>query len=84
VISLPATHRVKVHVICHQQHHHELCMTVKREVHPDLRCALEQSAGFSYGGGGCTLPTNLQELVERELVSNYQEARRRGYVLLAA
>jgi hypothetical protein len=55
-------------------------MRVHREVHPAMRCGQEQGDGITYGGGGggCAPPANLQELVERELVSNYQESRRRG------
>ena len=58
---------------------------VGREVHPDLRCPPQQNDGFSYGGGGgCSLPPNLSDIVERELRENYQESRRRGWVSVAA
>jgi hypothetical protein len=81
-----ATHRVRAKVFCQSGHEHELCVTVPREVHPDLRCAPDAGAGYvtSGGGGGCSLPGDLQALVERELREHYQESRRRGWVQVAA
>jgi len=78
-------HRVRVKVQCNDSHSpHELCVRVPREVHPDLRCPPDQGAGYSYGGGGgCTLPADLQARVERELRDHSQESRRRGWVLVA-
>lgn len=78
-------HRVRVKVQCSGAHDpHELCVRVPREVHPDLRCLPQQAAGYSHGGGGgCTLPVDLQARVERELRDHYQESRRRGWVLVA-
>jgi hypothetical protein len=79
------THRVRAKVRCQSGHQHELCVTVPREVHPDLRCAPDDSAGYvTSGGGGCRLPADLQTLVERELREHYQESRRRGWVEVAA
>jgi hypothetical protein len=79
-----ARHRVRVKVQCNRSSHtpHEVCVRVPREVHPDLRCAPEQGDGYSYGGGGCILPADLQARVERELRDHYQESRRRGWVLV--
>lgn len=78
-----ATHAVRAKVACGSGHSHDLCIPIKREVHPDLRCQPEEPRGFSYGGGGCSLPVDLQERAERELRDNYQESRRRGWVLIA-
>ena len=82
----PANHRVRVRFMCRGGHDHELCVQIRREVHPDLRCEAQQSDGYGYssGGTGCTLPAELPELVERELRDHFQESRRRGWVLIAA
>lgn len=77
-------HSVRAKVLCSDGHHHELCIPLRREVHPDLRCPPSEPAGFSHGGGsGCSLPPNLEELAERELRGNFQESRRRGWLLIA-
>lgn len=78
-------HSVRAKVVCSNGHQHDLCIPLQREVHPDLRCPPEEPQGFSYGGGGgCSLPGNLEEIAERELRGNCQESRRRGWLLLAA
>lgn len=74
--------RVKVSPLGHE---HEVCVPVDRGVHPDLRCGADEDAGYSTGtGGGCRLPVDLLARVERQLREDYQESRRRGYVLIAA
>ena len=78
------THRARTKIECGQGHLHDLCVQVSRGVPPELRCPEDQPAGWSFGGGGCTLPGDLSSLVERELRDNLQECKRRGYVLLAA
>jgi hypothetical protein len=77
-------HRVRAKVRCLNGHQHDLCILVRREVHPDLRCQPDQGSGYAIGGGGCTLPRDLDELAERELRDNYQESRRRGWIQIAA
>lgn len=77
-------HRVRAKVGCRNGHQHDLCILVSREVHPDLRCQPEQGAGYALGGGGCTLPPDLDVLAERELREHYQESRRRGWIEIAA
>lgn len=78
-----ATHAVRAKVACGNGHEHDLCIPLKREVHPNLRCQPTEPQGFSYSGGGCSLPPDLAELAERELRDNYQESRRRGWILIA-
>lgn len=64
---------------------HNLCYLVRRGVPPELRCTPDQPAGYSTGNRGCcALPPDMEERVERELRFNFQEAKRRGYVLIAA
>jgi hypothetical protein len=71
-------------VTCSNGHQHEVCIPLRREVHPDLRCLPTEPQGYMRGGGaGCKLPANLEELAERELRANYQESRRRGWLLIA-
>lgn len=82
-LSRGSTHAVRAKVACANDHLHDLCIPIRREVHPDLRCQPEEPQGFSYGGGGCSLPMDLQSRAERELRDNYQESRRRGWILIA-
>lgn len=77
-------HRARTKVRCGSGHDHELCVQVARGVPPELRCSDEQPTGWSFGGGGCPLPDDLVALVERELRDDFQECRRRGFVLIAA
>lgn len=77
--------RVTTHVICDHGHDHTLCVLVSRQVPEVLRC---QSTGspVSLGSGGgslCHFPADLVSKVEYELRENFQESRRRGYVLVA-
>jgi len=78
-----ATHAVRAKIACGNGHEHDLCIPLKREIHPDLRCKPTEPQGFTYGGGGCSLPSDLAQLAERELRDNYQESRRRGWILIA-
>lgn len=74
---------VTVHFACQAGHEpHQLCVEVRRGVPPELRCAPGQPSGINSGGGGCPLPPNYQELVENELRDNFQECKRRGFVLI--
>lgn len=76
---------VKVRFACSAGHDpHEICVEVSRGVPPELRCKPEQPSGISGGGGGCALPPDYRDRVERELRDNFQDAKRRGYVLLTA
>jgi hypothetical protein len=77
-------HRVRAKVVCRSGHEHDVCISVPRDVHPDLRCPPDASQGFGPGGGGCVLPDNLLELAEREIRDHYQESRRRGWLLIAS
>lgn len=61
---------------------HSLCVEVDRGVPPELRCDPGQPSGISHGGGGCPLPDDLQSRVVRELRENFQESKRRGFVLI--
>lgn len=76
--------RVRTIIECNCGGRHELCVAVGRGVPPELRCADQQPAGFGGGSGGCRLPGDLSELVERELRDNLQESKRRGFVRLIA
>lgn len=77
-------HRVRAKVRCRSGHQHDLCILVRREVHPDMRCQPEQGPGYAMGGGGCALPPDLDTLAERELREYYQESRRRGWIEIDA
>ncbi len=77
-------HRVRVVYACAGGHKHELCMHIQREVPKELRCEVGQAAGYGPGGGGCTIPLNLDDRVMRSLRDDLQEARRRGHVLIVA
>lgn len=75
--------RVRVVWACRKGHQHEMCHPVHRGLPPELRCPDEDPPGYGGGGGGgCTLPANFSALVEYELGNNFQESKRRGYVLI--
>jgi len=78
-------HRVRVIFDC-GGHEHEICYPIGREVHPDLRCTPDQGPGYGNGGrGGCSLPSDLESRIERELRGGgLQEARRQGHVRIGA
>lgn len=76
-------HRVRAKVRCRSGHQHDLCILVRRGVHPDLRCQPGQGSGYAVGGG-CVLPADLDALAERELREHYQESRRRGWIEIDA
>ncbi len=75
---------VTVRFACNTGHDpHQLCVEVRRGVPPELRCQPDQPTGINPGGGGgCPLPANYRELVENELRDNFQECKRRGFVLI--
>ncbi len=75
-------HQVRVVWECSAGHRHEMCRPASRGLPPELRCAATQDPGYGQGGGGCALPAGIDSLVERELRDNFQESKRRGYVLL--
>lgn len=78
-------HRCHVKLVCRQGCEHDLCYTIRRGVPPELRCGPTAPAGYSTGGGGgCRLPEDMVDRVERELRDNFQESKRRGYVLVEA
>lgn len=78
-------HRVSVVFECRDGHRHQLCITVGRGVPPELRCGEGAPAGYGHGGGGgCQVPADLRERVERVLRDDLLEARRRGFVLVSA
>jgi len=74
--------RVRVIFTCNIGHEHELCVSIERQVPPELRCTPDAGQGYRSGGGGCTVPANLSDLVQRELRDAFQESKRRGYVLI--
>lgn len=79
------THRVRTVFQCRQGHRHDLCVTIRRGVPPELRCGEAQSQGYGPGGGGgCAVPPDLAERVERVLRDRLLEARRQGFVLVTA
>ena len=67
------------------RHLHDICVEVDRQVPPELRCEPNAGPGYSQGGGrGCIIPSpaELKELARRELRDNFQDSKRRGYVLI--
>lgn len=77
---------VTAKIECVKGHPHDVCIEVTRQVPPELRCSPSAPTGYSAGGGGggCPIPSpeRLVELTERELRDNFQESKRRGYVLI--
>lgn len=75
--------RVRVIFSCRRGHQHELCVSIERQVPPELRCTPGAGQGYGPGGGGgCTVPANLSDVVQRELRDAFQESKRRGHVLI--
>lgn len=76
---------VTVQFDCNRGHElHTMCIDVGRGVPPELRCPEGQPSGIVRQGGGCPVPADLRERVIRELRDNFQESKRRGYVLIRA
>lgn len=77
--------RVTAHVVCDHGHDHILCVLVSRQVPEVLRCESTGSPVTLGAGSGpiCRFPADLVSRVEYELRENFQESRRRGYVLVA-
>lgn len=83
---MPANHRCKVKLIG-RSCDHDLCVSIRRAVPPELRCIDDAPAGYGQGGSApcsCRVPESVGDLVERELRDNFQEAKRRGYVIVHA
>lgn len=74
--------RVRVIFSCRRGHEHELCVSIERQVPPELRCTPDAGQGYGPGGGGCTVPANLSDMVQSELRDAFQESKRRGHVLI--
>ncbi|MBT2518233.1 hypothetical protein J7E29_12355 [Streptomyces sp. ISL-90] len=73
---------VVTRIICRDGTDFMLCVPARRAgVHPNLRCPHSNHGGGS-GAGGCPLPTDLEDRVDRELRDNQQESIRRRYVLI--
>ena len=82
-MSSDEQHSVRVVWECRSGHRHEMCHPVRRGVPPELRCSPGEPAGYGQGGGaGCVLPADLAHRIERELGDNFQESKRRGFVLV--
>jgi hypothetical protein len=74
---------IKARLVCKRGHEpHEVCVDIGRGVPPDLRCEPGQPSGINRSGGGCPVPADLAERVDREFRDNVQESKRRGYVLV--
>lgn len=73
---------VSVRLRCSAGHEHALCVPVERGLPPELRCSARQDTGYGPGGGGCAVPLDLAERVQRALRDSFQEIKRRGYVLI--
>lgn len=76
---------VSVKVECSSGHDHDICVEINRQVPKELRCEANANPGYSKGGGGtCIIPpaAELVDATERELRDNFQESKRRGYVLI--
>lgn len=76
---------VHVKIECSSAHLHDICIEVARQVPPELRCEPAAGPGYSSSGGGtCSIPSaaELAERTTRELRDNFQESKRRGYVLI--
>lgn len=63
---------------------HPLCVQVDRGVPPELRCVPGQPSRISWGRGGCPIPADLPHRVAKELQDNFQECKRRGFVLITS
>jgi hypothetical protein len=76
---------VSAKIECSSGHLHEVCIEIARQVPLELRCEPSAPSGYSTGGGGgCRIPSpvDLVELAGRELRDNFQDSKRRGYVLI--
>lgn len=76
---------VNVKIQCSSGHDHDICVEIDQQVPKELRCESTASPGYSRGGGGtCTIPplAELADATKRELRDGFQEAKRRGYVLI--
>ncbi|SDT68300.1 hypothetical protein SAMN04515669_5849 [Jiangella sp. DSM 45060] len=82
---MPRIQRCSVRLVGRHYCEHSLCVPIERPVPPQLRCNVDQPAGYGSGAGaacGCKTPADLRERVERELRDNIAESLRRGYVLI--
>lgn len=82
----PADERWSIRVVlqCRRGRRHELCVPWHKPVHPHLACPIEQQPGYGAGRGCCAIPHDLSALIERSLMDDFVESRRRGYILVEA
>ena len=81
-----AQHRVHVRLLGRGDCEHDLCVTIPREVPPNLRCSDAQPNGYGPSGGstcGCTIPGDLVDQIVLKLRDSLQECRRLGFVPIA-
>ncbi len=74
------THRCRVFFLCPRGHRHEVCVEMPRGVPPELRCEREENSGVSYGGGGCQLPDNYEEMAAFALRQDLERWKDKGFV----
>lgn len=78
--------RIKVECSARNLHDlHEVCLEIRQQVPPELRCQLDAGPGYVTGSGGsCQIPSpeSLSTSVERELRNNLEQSKRQGYVLV--
>lgn len=80
----PETHQLRVCVVCHTGHVHEMGVAVATPIHPALRWQSNESGGYSDEFLTCRLPADLEGLAERQLREHPAESIQQGFILIAA